>query len=1579
MKKTAKNILVCLLIWAIFINSFSVVYAGEETNMPSGSDTSMEIEAEGTDSVGDFLVSEIQTQKEEQEQNNGNCIISLEFDDEEEDEDGDSSDRNTAYVSFSARTEAELIVGVYDEKHIQMLAYGKTEVNEEDTYAEITVDINEMPTYFTATAYLLDKEDHRPLCQEYTTEMYTKEMQELKKSTVDDYNLEDVLQLDGDNTETNFAVYNDETVVIEESEGTNDLKDKGNGVIEICNADNRITGLKKGDTLSYKYRDGSVLLIKIVTIKVDGTKVILTQSDNSDLTDYFDYVKIEADSGNGRTEIDNDNLDSGVTYEGEEQERNRLSRAFDFDEGLATSVKYKISKKVGKGNVDASLKLQLNFHVQFYSSINYKHFFAGVEYSNSVSLGVSGKSDLQKIKLSGITQYPIPCIKIKCKVYFVIKISGEFKWEGEWKGSIGFDYDSNHGIGREAPFQKPTFKSELKLEGKVFVGLSIEPNLSIIDENICETEMDVMAGAEIEAKRLLKTNSDESIHECSNCIDGKVNLKIEAEAKLNILKNVVNVECKIASFKEKVMDFYWSRDKNRFGLSKCPYTRYKVDIIAVDNKGNAVPNGEVTVYDRKTGTAVNIMTKDSISYFSVKLNDKGKNSIYLPNGSYTVKVKRGADTGEGKLGIENRKTSKRIKVRGQVDWTLKDGTLQISAQGEMPDYGSGEAAAPWMTRKNEIRKIIINKGTTYIGTKAFYNCENLAEVQIAQGVKSIGDSAFEACSKLETVTIPDSVKKIGNSAFCNCYKLINFQLPSRIREIGENAFGKCSSIHDVIFPETLEKIGSMAFLRCDSLKSVKMPSGVKEIGYSVFWECKGLEEAEIPATGIVAELMFYNCERLKKVILHEGILEIQRAAFYKCSALETIEIPESVEGDACSWFYDCTALKRVILKCKITSIDYTFINCTSLTEIEIPKSVEYISGDAFDNCIKLSKMYFKGERPCMDEKLVFRKCNFTAYYPEGDETWDGIEDVEFENATIKWVPYKSEGKKDTEILADTEELNLELDASDIQEETSDEIVIEDSETVTDEEEAPDDETVTDEEEIEFIDELEMSDESEEIFNNDEVSNEIEVYTTDKPEEIEESEEVGAEFDNSEATTDFEEFADESGVQVADVVEGSEEAEKIFTDEERINSIEFSDADLPEESGVADIEFDSSEVTLDTEGIIGSNTVKATDDSEMPEKNGEKAAAKTGTSDINVQSDTEEETLIYTKTDLKPNGLYLFVVVKDDMEKDLLNESNVLYISQKTADETGAVSFEYKMIMNYPDPVLLIMGTPVEDIENAQIEINSLTANEKVQFPEVTVTYKGEILVENSDYEVSGDTWVVDPGTYSLIISGINEYGGSLTKEYTVNQSQSTIPVTHEHVYGKWNTIRKSTIFTQGIQERKCQKCGAVQKRNLEKLVPTGSLNMTSIPLKIKQKTNVFKVKGLANGDSVKSYSSSNKKIFTVSSNGKITAKKKGTATLTVTLASGKQLKAKVKVQKGTVRTSKISVKERSISLKKGKKYQIKASVSPLTSQERVTYSTSNKKIATVDKKGKVVAKKKGKAVITVKSGKKKTTVKITVK
>ena len=66
-------------------------------------------------------------------------------------------------------------------------------------------------------------------------------------------------------------------------------------------------------------------------------------------------------------------------------------------------------------------------------------------------------------------------------------------------------------------------------------------------------------------------------------------------------------------------------------------------------------------------------------------------------------------------------------------------------------------------------------------------------------------------------------------------------------------------------------------------------------------------------------------------------------------------------------------------------------------------------------------------------------------------------------------------------------------------------------------------------------------------------------------------------------------------------------------------------------------------------------------------------------------------------------------------------------------------------------------------------------------------------------------------------------------------------------------------------------------------------------------------------------------------------------------------------------------------MKKGKSFRLKVTLTPADSQDKITYKTSNKKIATVSKTGKIKAKKKGKATITVKSGSKKVKIKVTVK
>lgn len=224
--------------------------------------------------------------------------------------------------------------------------------------------------------------------------------------------------------------------------------------------------------------------------------------------------------------------------------------------------------------------------------------------------------------------------------------------------------------------------------------------------------------------------------------------------------------------------------------------------------------------------------------------------------------------------------------------------------------------------------------------------------------------------------------------------------------------------------------------------------------------------------------------------------------------------------------------------------------------------------------------------------------------------------------------------------------------------------------------------------------------------------------------------------------------------------------------------------------------------------------------------------------------------------------------------------------------------------------------------------------------------------------------------------------GTLT--YTCSRCNETKTETIKatgHKWSNWKRTAAATVFKPEVQTRKCSACNKSETRNIgKKLAPKATLNASTVTLKVKQSTSRLKVTGLAKGDSVKSWKSSNRKIFTVSgkSNGtcKITGKKSGTAKLQITLASGLKKTVKVKVQTAAVKTSKITV-SKNVTVRKGKRVTLKPVVTPFTSRQKVTYTSSNKKIATVSSKGVVTGKKKGTVKITVKSGSK--SVKVTVK
>lgn len=206
-----------------------------------------------------------------------------------------------------------------------------------------------------------------------------------------------------------------------------------------------------------------------------------------------------------------------------------------------------------------------------------------------------------------------------------------------------------------------------------------------------------------------------------------------------------------------------------------------------------------------------------------------------------------------------------------------------------------------------------------------------------------------------------------------------------------------------------------------------------------------------------------------------------------------------------------------------------------------------------------------------------------------------------------------------------------------------------------------------------------------------------------------------------------------------------------------------------------------------------------------------------------------------------------------------------------------------------------------------------------------------------------------------------------------------------HQFSSWQTTKDATVFAPAVQVRTCNVCGYKETRNNgKKLTATMKVNAVKLPLKIKQKTTVLKVSGLANGDSVASWKSGNTKVVKVSGkpNGTCTlaaGRKKGKTTINIILKSGLKKKITITVQKAAVKTAKITGMPKNLKLKKNQTVTLKAAAAPLTSLQKLKYKSSNKKIVTVTSKGVIKAKKKGKAVITVQSGSKTVKCKVTVK
>ena len=127
---------------------------------------------------------------------------------------------------------------------------------------------------------------------------------------------------------------------------------------------------------------------------------------------------------------------------------------------------------------------------------------------------------------------------------------------------------------------------------------------------------------------------------------------------------------------------------------------------------------------------------------------------------------------------------------------------------------------------DNLATVNLPESLTTIAKGSFAFCSDLNHVKIPARVTCIGDGAFSHCTSLSEITLQDEVKTIGADAFLSCQELTSITLPDSVTDIGKEAFGHCSKLESITIPKNVTTIKSDTFDFCFNLKSITLPAGL---------------------------------------------------------------------------------------------------------------------------------------------------------------------------------------------------------------------------------------------------------------------------------------------------------------------------------------------------------------------------------------------------------------------------------------------------------------------------------------------------------------------------------------------------------------------------------------------------------------------------------------------------------------------------------------------------------------------------------------------------------------------------------
>ena len=952
-------------------------------------------------------------------------------------------------VDYKAKTECTLFIGFYNDEGTELITSATNDLEpSENGYAETYTNVS-LPDHYLIKCFIVGKEIRNPLSKPCIYNKCTKQMQEILAKTTNDYEEEQVVNLD-DNKSNNFLVLQEGVIDITPTESTDIYKgedDNGNYIFENAV---EIAKLKKGDKVFVRSKPEMVAFI-VDNIETEENQTIISRQ-KSELNDFIQFVKFNSDEYTGEVysgtqENESENAERAPlpqelapqtesddpfslqlptiesTFDLQSQDDFTYTEIYEFS---ATEKLFPIKNPIdAKGYGSITSIISGHYEIYFEPHI-FEANYLSIDFQFTLEVKFTiGLKVTKNFYLMGPTGVPVFSVGILTLLFKPsISISADGKAYIDVKKDFYTTFDTTNGLNFSS--SEPVVE---EIDGLVQIDilLNFELNFEVTAVTVLTITPSVGFRFKIHDTETAYSSKEKDYihHDCKSCITVDVSFIFQISEKVGMeLFNIsgLGISYTFTSTPIDIPLLSFHNNEDGFGWGKCDNYSYKVGFTVKSYKNNK-PISDVKFYVSTPNEGV--QTIKDYSGDDKTTNTDGKAEFWLQGKLLSqpdCRIKAVARSGEfavyniGRIFDKNSEGKYNSMLKIDLD------SEHVTSSTDDPDKdkdkegnkeGSAKEEQKEITPKHIVCGYAVDDKGEFIEDQngnaipsvfcTIYPDENSTDpthpyqdVGYISG-KGVISGVRDIPEIVKKIVVIDPETKLWSSSFGNAhFESIDISA-MEIHDLPDTTFHECKNLKEVKLPANLLSIGDYALADCPNLKHIDLPDTVVFIGPNAF-KSTGLTELTCPRELItIANSAFENCTDLREIKFNSKLEHIGIGAFIK-NAFEIIEIPASVNEIGYNVFTDCLNLKTLIINSDFDVPSDSYYNGYLYSG---KKDEEHWSDNIFDYYGQLSQVIFNEGVTRINTRMLANSPNVR--YVKLPSTLKKIEDGAFSGTNISEI------------------------------------------------------------------------------------------------------------------------------------------------------------------------------------------------------------------------------------------------------------------------------------------------------------------------------------------------------------------------------------------------------------------------------------------------------------------------------------------------------------------------------------------------------------------------------------------------